>query len=73
MTPVLLGLRRWFLIILIVSLGISALTAIFILIFGEFGDTEGKIIFTTLTISLYSLTGMGSAASLERGRWPLLS
>ncbi len=72
-TPVLLGLRRWFLIILIVSLGISALTAIFILIFGEFVDTEGKIIFTTLTISLYSLTGMGSAASLERGRWSLLS
>ncbi|MBM3926576.1 MAG: DUF4337 domain-containing protein [SAR202 cluster bacterium] len=62
-------LRRWFLTALIGSLVISALIAIFILIFGgDFGETEGKILFTTLTISLFSLTGLGSAAPLERSR-----
>ena len=66
-------LRRWFLAALIGSLVISAMIAIFILIFGgDFDKTEGKILFTTLSISFFSLTGLGSAAPLERGsRSPL--
>ena len=72
-TPVLPTLRQWFLIALIISLGISALIAIFIFIFGDFDDTEGKTLFTTLSVSLFSLTGLGSAAPLGRGRWPLFS
>jgi hypothetical protein len=67
------SLRRWFLTALIGSLVISAVIAIFILIFGgEFDETEGKILFTTLSVSFFSLTGLGSAAPLERGsRSPL--
>jgi hypothetical protein len=62
------SLRRWFLTALIGSLVISAVIAIFILIFGgDFDETEGKILFTTLSVSFFSLTGLGSAAPLERG------
>ena len=67
-------LRRGFIATLVISLAISALIAIYFFIFGDFGETEGKILLTTLSISFYSLTGIGSAAPLERGgRWPAFS
>ena len=71
--PALPTLRRWFITALIISLGISALIAIFVFIFGDFEDTEGNALLTTLSVSLFSLTGLGSAAPLGRARWPLFS
>ncbi len=51
-----LGVRGILLVSLIASLSLSALIAIFVFLFGDFGETEIKILLTTLTIGGYSLT-----------------
>lgn len=68
-----LGIRGILLVSLIASLSISALIAIFVFLFGDFGETEIKLILTTLTIGGYSLTGMCSSALYERRRYILLA
>ena len=62
-------LKRTFLLSVIGSLSFSALLGIWAFAFGDFGDTEWKIIFTTLTAALFSLTSLGAAIVYERGRW----
>ncbi len=64
-------LKRTFLLGVIGSLSLAALLGIWAFVFGNFGHTEVKIILTTLTAALFSLTSLGAAVVLERGRWRL--
>ncbi len=61
-------LKRTFLLGVIGSLSLAALLGIWAFLFGNFGDTEFKIILTTLTAALFSMTSLGAAVVLERGR-----
>lgn len=63
------SLKRILLISLIASLSISALVAIFVFLFGDFGETEIKILFITLTIGGYSLTGVCSSVLQDKGKY----
>ena len=64
-----IGIKRVFLVSLIASLSISALIAIFVFLFGNFGETEFKILFTTLTVGGYSLTGLCSSILYDRRKY----
>jgi hypothetical protein len=50
----------------IASLSATSAIAIVLLLFGDFGDTELRILGTTLAISLYSLLSLPGAILLER-------
>jgi len=62
-------LKKWFLISLIVSLSVSAFIGIVLFLIGSFGDLEVKILFTTLVIGLFSLTGLCGSILFNRGRF----
>src|SRR5688572_20751318 len=62
-------LARALLLMAIAALSLAALAAIVILLFGSFGETEGKILLTVLAIAGYSLTGLAATTAL--GRAPL--
>ena len=62
-------LKRVCLTSLIASLSISALAGIFVLLFGEFGSFEGKVLGTTLVIGAYSLSGLCGAIWYDRRRY----
>jgi len=51
-------IKKIFLKTLIVSLSASGLLGIFIFLFGQFGETEGRLLLTTLSIGGCSLTGL---------------
>ncbi len=53
-----MDIKRTSLIILITSLIINALIAVGIFLFGDFSGIEGKILWTTITLSLYSMSGL---------------
>jgi len=57
---------------LIVALVLAALTGIGVLVFGTFGKIADQILMTTLTISFFSLTALGSAAAYERRQYSVL-
>lgn len=46
---------------LVIALSISALIGIFVFLVGDFGDTEIRLLVTTVTIGGFSLTGLCSA------------
>ena len=58
--------RRLLLIAALASLTAAALLAIALLLFGDFGSTEGRILGTTLAVSLYSLLAMPGSILIER-------
>jgi hypothetical protein len=58
---------------LIGALILSALIGIYAFLFGDFGETEVKILLTTLTISYFSVTSFACAAAFEKKKMPLLS
>lgn len=64
--------RLLFLYLLIASVGLSALAGIGIILFGDFGDFEIKVLLTTLTISVTSILGLACGASLETRRARIL-
>ena len=68
-----INFKKAFLIALIASLGISALTGIFAFLFGSFGEFEGKVLSTTILIAGYSLTGLCSAFLYEKKKYLPLS
>ena len=68
-----LGIRGILLVPLIASLSLSALVAIFVFLLGDFGETEIRLLLTTLTIGAYSLTGMCASVLYERKRYILLA
>lgn len=61
--------KKVFLIVMIISLSISALIGIIIFLFGSFGETEEKILFTTFAVAAFSLTALCSAALYDKHRY----
>lgn len=66
-----MNLKRLFLYILIGSVSVSALIGIVVILFGNFGEFETKILLTTGTITVTSILGLACGAYLEvkRVRW----
>jgi signal transduction histidine kinase len=60
--------RRLLLGALVVSLCATAALAIGILLFGDFGETEGRVLATTAAISFYSLLALPGGILLDQGR-----
>lgn len=56
-----LDYKKYFLRTLIVALVVSAIIGIVIFLVGDFGETEIKLLFTTLAIGGFSLTGLSSS------------
>jgi hypothetical protein len=55
------------------ALTATAGLAILILLFGDFGENEGRILLTTLTLSLYTLLSLPGAILLDQRRAPTLA
>jgi hypothetical protein len=60
--------KRGLLVAAIVSLAATAALAILILLFGDFGSTEGRILGTTAAISFFSLLALPGGILLEHRR-----
>ena len=61
-------LKRLFLWALLASLAAAAFIGIAIFVLGDFGETQVKLLLTTLVIGGFSLTAMAGAAALAPGR-----
>lgn len=65
-------LKQAFLRTLVVAFLASALIGIYAFLFGDFGETEVKILLTTLSISYFSVTSLACAAAFEKKKaWVL--
>lgn len=60
--------RRLLLGAVVVSLVATAAIAIGTLLVGDFGETEGRVLLTTASVSLYSLLSLAPGVLLEQGR-----
>lgn len=60
------NIRKFFLYLLIASVAVSALLGIGVILFGNFGAFETKILSTTLTITCTSILGLACGAYLEK-------
>ncbi len=63
-----MNLKRTFLYTLILSVGLSAMFGIGVLLFGDFGNFEVRVMMTTLTVTAASILGLACGAYLETGR-----
>jgi hypothetical protein len=61
-------LRKGFLRSLVGSLVLAAAMGIYAFVVGQWGETELRILLTTLSVSFCSMTAMASAAAFSRGR-----
>lgn len=60
------SLKRAFLRMLVIALLSSAFVGSYTFLFGEIGETEAKILMTTLSISYFSVTSLACAVAFER-------
>lgn len=60
---------RGLLIALIASLSISALLGVWVLLVGEIGEVEERILMTTLSFGGFSVTGLAASVRLDRRRF----
>lgn len=67
-----MNLRRIFLYLLIASVALSAVIGIVVILIGNFGEFETKVLLTTLTVTVTSILGLACGAYLESGRGRLL-
>ncbi|MBN2475877.1 MAG: hypothetical protein JXB62_14795 [Pirellulales bacterium] len=67
------SLKRVLLYSVIGALALCALLGIYCFLFGQFGETEAKILATTVGVCFYSLTAMACFAVLERRRSAVLA
>lgn len=67
-----LNLKKFFLYLLIASVAFSAIVGIFVILFGNFGEFETKILLTTLAVTVTSILGLACGAYLETKRGRLL-
>lgn len=67
-----LNLKKFFLYLLIGSVALSAVLGIGVILFGDFGEFEVKILLTTLTITITSILGLACGACLEAKRAKIL-
>lgn len=58
--------QKYFLQVLIGALSVSALIGIYIFLAGDFGETEVRLLFTTLAIGGYSLAGLCCSVIYKR-------
>jgi hypothetical protein len=65
--------RRLLALVGIASLAISAAIAILVLLFGDFGETEWRVLGTTFSISVASLLALPGAILAERGAQPVVA
>ena len=67
------SMKRTFLYTVIVTLVLTALMGIYVLLAGQFGETEARILLTTVAVSFFSMMSLACAAAHEKGRdhWPL--
>ena len=63
-----LNLKKFFLYLLIGSVALSAAIGIAVVLFGDFGEFEVKILLSTLTVTITSILGLACGAYLETGR-----
>lgn len=61
-------LRKTFLYVLIGSVAVSAVFGIAVILFGDFGEFEVRVLMTTLTVAITSILGLACGASIETGR-----
>ncbi|MBK6749342.1 MAG: hypothetical protein IPG67_04865 [Acidobacteria bacterium] len=61
-------LKRVFRYLLITSVAISALLGIGVILFGNFGELEVRVLLTTLTVTVTSILGLACGAYYETGR-----
>ena len=59
--------KRFLLVVLILSLVAAAVVGATIFIVGSAGDLEGRVLLTVLLLGFFSLTGLCAAVRLERG------
>lgn len=67
-----LNLKKFFLYLLIASVAVSALLGIGVILLGDFGELETKILLTTLTVTCTSILGLACGAYLETKRGKVL-
>ncbi len=67
-----INLRRVFLYLLIASVALSALFGIGVILLGDFGSFEVRVLMTTLTVTAASILGLACGACLEAGRGRIL-
>jgi hypothetical protein len=67
------SVKRFLLCLVVGGLVLAALAGIYVLLFGTFGKTEGKILLTTLSISYFSVTSLACAVLYEKKRYGLLA
>lgn len=60
--------RRVFLYLLIGSITLSAVLGIGVILLGNFGEIEVRVLMTTLTVTVTSVCGLACGAYLESGR-----
>jgi hypothetical protein len=63
-----LNLRKLFLYLLITSVSVSALIGIVVLLFGNFGDFETRVLLSALTITVTSILGLMCGAKIEASK-----
>lgn len=63
-----MSIRRTFLYALIASVSVSALIGIGVLLLGNFGTLETRVLLTTLTVTVTSILGLACGAYFESGR-----
>lgn len=66
------NLKKFFLYLLIASVAFSAILGIGVILFGNFGEFETRILLTALTVTVTSILGLASGAFLESGRGRVL-
>jgi hypothetical protein len=67
-----MNLKKVFLYILILSVAMSALVGIGILVLGNFGELETRVLLTALTVTGTSIFGLACGAYIESGRGRIL-
>ncbi|MBX3288899.1 MAG: hypothetical protein KF855_06080 [Acidobacteria bacterium] len=67
-----MNLKRLFLYPLLVSVALSAVIGIGVVLFGDFGSFEVRVLMTTLTVTATSILGLACGAFFETGRGRLL-
>ena len=63
-----MNLRLLFLYLLIASVALSAVIGIGVILLGDFGEIEVRVLMTTLTVTATSIFGLACGAYLESGR-----
>lgn len=66
------NLKRLFLKLLIASVVVSAAFGIIVILFGNFGSFEVRVLMTTLTVTVTSILGLACGAAIEAGRGNVL-